>query len=147
MKLTHLAGIAAVSAALLLTQAAPASAGSISSHSTMTSSPAAQAVRGHTVVPRTGGGCNADVCITVNGSGLYVNYVFTSAHNPNPYSVYTHPYITANGSTVKTGPSRTIAAGATSSYTWNAQRNFANGTVICAGWPGISGYPCATVHN
>jgi Protein of unknown function (DUF2690) len=33
MKFTHLAGIAAVSAALLLTQVAPASAGTISSHS------------------------------------------------------------------------------------------------------------------
>lgn len=36
MKLTHLAGIAAVSAALLLTQAVPASAGTISSHSKVT---------------------------------------------------------------------------------------------------------------
>lgn len=33
MKFTHLAGIAAVSAALLLTQVAPASAGTLSSHS------------------------------------------------------------------------------------------------------------------
>jgi hypothetical protein len=147
MKLTRLAGMVAVSAAVLLASTAPASAVSSSAQSTAIGSHSVQVTRGHTVTPNTASGCNSDVCITVNGSGLFVNFVFTSGHNPNSFSVSSHPYITANGVTVNSGSTRTIAAGSTSSYTWNSQRSFANNTVICAGWTGISGFPCETVHS
>jgi hypothetical protein len=97
--------------------------------------------------PASSSGCNGQICITVHGTGLHVDWIFTSADNNFNFPVTGHSYVTRNGSVVKTWSTETIAAHGSTAHTWTVNANWRNGDVACAGFVGLSGLPCKTIHS
>lgn len=104
---------------------------------------------GHTAsapIRNSASGCNGSVCITVNGSGLHVNYVESSAKYPKTFTTYAQFYL--NGRAWLDSFKISGKAGDTySTGNITIDENFANGTQICVSWPGISGRPCETIES
>lgn len=95
--------------------------------------------------PESAYGCNSDVCIYVNGSGNWVNYVDAYAYPPA--YVCSHAKLYKNNALYKSGP--TICINGPSQYGvtyFPIDRNFSYGTVLCVEWTNISGRPCETVE-
>lgn len=90
---------------------------------------------------------DGDVYMHVEGTGLYVDYVYTRA--APSYYVCTKARFYADG--VLQAESGTVcidgSAGEWAYTTWNAKRSFADGTQLCVSWADVNGYPCATIHS
>lgn len=95
--------------------------------------------------PPSASGCNGDVCIYVNGSGLHVNYVDSYVYPTNFVCSYATLYV--NNSPYEYSNTICISGqnGQSGEAYFNLNRNFANGTVICTTWYNIPGRPCETV--
>lgn len=97
--------------------------------------------------PASADGCNAKVCIYVQGSGLKVENWGTRAvagRGQVIYPIWWTPYNTV----FLTGKAVTVpydaapeSAGVSLGY------NFPNNAQLCNTWSGVSGKPCITVHS
>jgi hypothetical protein len=91
-------------------------------------------------------GCNIDVCIDIQGSGLHVEYFNTQAfgnvgcirahHRANGVSIFNSALVC---------PSSSGEGVYYSNYHYSG--NFFNGEKLCATWDKISGKPCETVQR
>lgn len=98
------------------------------------------------VRPLSASGCNGSVCISVNGSGLHVNWIESSATYPKTFTTYAQFYL--NGSAWLDSFKISGKKGDTySTGDISIDENFSNGTKICVSWPGISGKPCETIES
>jgi hypothetical protein len=94
------------------------------------------------VRPRAAFGCNGDVCIGVNGEGLYVSTVFESIYLKGKHCGKW--YLTYNG---RRANSTTMCVEGHASLSWLVFASLANNTKVCVSAAGIPGKPCETVHN
>ena len=88
-----------------------------------------------------------DVYLHVQGTGLYVDYVYSRAY-PSAF-VCTRAEFFADG-VLKARTSIICIDGSNGQHgaaQWNTARNFPDGTRLCVSWTGIAGEPCATVHD
>jgi hypothetical protein len=92
--------------------------------------------------PFTASGCSGSVCIDVQGSGTQVSDWETTAYASA--SVCTSADFWVNGAVERQGSTRCVAGGTQLESDWT-NTSFANGTVLCNTWTGISGKPCETV--
>jgi hypothetical protein len=98
-----------------------------------------------TIHPDSASGCSGAICIAVTGSGLHVsNWTTTVALSKSMCSTAS---FWANGVLVATGSNTCGSAGDELSADFSDPGNFANGTVLCNTWSGVSGKPCETVHS
>lgn len=90
---------------------------------------------------------DGDVYMHVEGTGLYVDYVYTRAAPPD--DLWTRAYYWADDVLVAQSGWVWVegSQGEEVASQWDAQRTFPDGTRICVSWEGITGYPCATVHD
>ncbi|MET8952391.1 hypothetical protein ACWEO4_03750 [Streptomyces sp. NPDC004393] len=96
--------------------------------------------------PQSHFGCNADVCIDVQGTGLKVNMWNTTANaNVGCGQV---KYV-RNSSQVFESPSICPPNSDPGVYYYYAHPNmtYPQNTKLCNAWTKITGYPCATVHR
>lgn len=101
------------------------------------------AVRPNTVAqPASHTGCNSDVCIEVNGTGLWVNYWNTWAFPPEEYCSYADFW--QDGELAFTGAD---LCGTYMETDATMETDYDNHTDLCNTWSGISGKPCAEVHS
>jgi hypothetical protein len=110
--------------------------------------PASAAPRGAGAVPAPSAyGCNANVCIGINGSGTTVADIYAQVENPDSHSVKTTGTITDNGTVIHTFPAINLGVGGTDTQTWNSPTyKFKDGDQVCAHYSGISGVPCETIE-
>lgn len=95
-------------------------------------------------VPLTHNGCNQDVCIFVEGTGLEVSSWGTSANFPSNQCSY--PVFLRNNSVVYTGPTYCGGPGSTGIYNRPGfPYTYPSPVNLCNEWPGVPGYPCAYV--
>lgn len=86
-------------------------------------------------------GCNIDVCIFLDGSGLTVTKWRTTGSVSGYQCGYA--YFWRNGAVIRT----IYACGSgTVSATWNSPGNFAHGDELCNTWTVASGTPCKTIY-
>lgn len=94
--------------------------------------------------PDTASGCSGNVCITVTGTGLYVDYVDGYLYASASWCGYGYLWI----NTVKKGSEYVCTDSSLVAHThWNEYKNFAQDTIICVTFQGNSGEPCETVHK
>jgi hypothetical protein len=113
--------------------------------------PASAAPRGAAAVPAVSApsayGCNANVCIGIDGSGTTVADIYAQVENPDSHSVKTTGTITDNGTVIHTFPAINLGVGKTDTQTWNSPSyKFKSGDQVCAHYSGISGVPCETIE-
>lgn len=86
-------------------------------------------------------GCNIDVCIFLDGSGLTV----TKWRTTGTVSGYKcgYAYFWRNGSVIR---SIYACGDGTVSATWNSPGTFSHGDELCNTWTVASGKPCATIY-
>jgi hypothetical protein len=97
------------------------------------------------IMPDSANGCSGAICIFVTGSGLHVSDWRTSVALSKA-TCSTASFL-VNGVLFASGGSQCGAAGDELISDWASPGNFANGTVLCNTWSGISGKPCETVHS
>jgi hypothetical protein len=97
------------------------------------------------IMPDSANGCSGAICIFVTGSGLHVSDWTTTVVLSR--SMCSTASFLANGVLVASGGSQCGASGDELISDWPSPGNFANGTVLCNTWSGISGKPCETVHS
>jgi hypothetical protein len=97
------------------------------------------------IIPESANGCSGAICIFVTGSGLQVSDWTTTVVLSR--SMCSTASFWANGVLVARGGSQCGASGDELLSDWPNPGNFANGTVLCNTWSGISGKPCETVHS
>lgn len=90
---------------------------------------------------------DGDVYLHVEGTGLYVDFVYTRAAPPN--DINTKAYYWADGVLVAESTWVWVngSQGQEVASQWDALRNFADGTRICVTWANITGKPCATIRQ
>ena len=92
-------------------------------------------------------GCNVNVCIQVEGNGLQVTFIETTAYYMGP-KICTYSKITLNSQSnpIWYGDVVCGASGVfTGVVTSGLPRNFANNSKLCANWYVIAGLPCEYV--
>lgn len=94
------------------------------------------------IQPMGASGCNVNVCIEVDGSGLQVTNWRTTASNSTYRCEYA--YFKRNGNVIKV---LSDCGSGTLSATWSNPGWFSDGDQLCNTWSGISGQPCVTVHG
>lgn len=97
-------------------------------------------------------GCSQWVCITIDGGGLWVNFISTTGQNHNAVAVSAYPKYWRNGLLVKSGTSRVIqCCGKKSGDTWNVGANWKDKDKVCVSWVAtpkiIPGYPCKYIYK
>jgi hypothetical protein len=98
------------------------------------------------VPPPSAYGCNANVCIGIDGSGTTVVDIYAQVQNPYSHSVMTTGTITDNGTVIHTFPAINLGVGGTDTQTWGSPSfKFKSGDKVCAHYSGISGVPCETI--
>jgi hypothetical protein len=95
--------------------------------------------------PDSANGCSGAICIYVTGSGLHVSDWSTSVVLSKTMCSTASFY--ANGVLVGLGLNTCGSSGNQLVSDWSNPGNFANGTVLCNTWSGVSGKPCETVHS
>jgi hypothetical protein len=106
------------------------------------SSSAAPAIH---IQPDSANGCSGAICIAITGSGLHVSDWTTSVVIPR--TMCSSASFFANGVLVAVGSNTCGTSGDQLVADWSSPGNFANGTVLCNTWTGVSGKPCETVHS
>lgn len=100
--------------------------------------------------PQSAFGCNGDVCIDLDGNGLYLNYWKTQATG-NEGCVQADYRIDTSSTSRRVNLSPYICStrsGAGVYYdTWDFPPKFADPSTVCNRWTKIAGYPCKTVHS
>jgi hypothetical protein len=107
--------------------------------------PSTSAVSNVVIHPDSANGCNGAICIAISGSGLHVSDWETSVVISK--TMCSSASFTANGVLVAVGSSTCGTSGDQLVADWSSPGNFANGTVLCNTWSGVSGKPCETVHS
>jgi hypothetical protein len=130
------AGLSVVGVAVLTTGTATASAPAVTVNSPVPN------IR---IMPDSANGCSGAICIFVTGSGLHVSDWQTSVALTR--STCSSASFLVNGVLFASGGTQCGAAGDELVSDWESPGNFANGTVLCNTWSGISGKPCETVHS
>jgi hypothetical protein len=97
------------------------------------------------IMPDSANGCSGAICIFVTGSGLHVSDWQTSVALSK--SMCSTASFLVNGVLWASGVNTCGSAGDLLVSDWESPGNFANGTVLCNTWSGISGKPCETVHG
>ena len=97
------------------------------------------------VTPDSANTCGGPVCIFVTGSGLNVSDWVTTVYLSR--SMCSSAHFIVNGIVWVTGQNTCGSAGEELGSDWSDPGNFANGTVLCNTWSGISGEACITVHS
>jgi hypothetical protein len=100
---------------------------------------------GGTVHPDSANTCGGAVCIFVTGSGLNVSDWTTTASLSR--SMCSTANFIVDGQVWLTGENTCGSAGDELGSDWSDPGNFANGTILCNTWSGISGEACITVHS
>jgi hypothetical protein len=95
--------------------------------------------------PDSANGCSGAICIYITGSCLHVSDWSTSVVLSRTMCS-TASYF-ANGVLVGLGLNTCGSSGNQLVSDWSNPGNFANGTVLCNTWSGVSGKPCETVHS
>jgi hypothetical protein len=95
--------------------------------------------------PDSANGCSGAICIYITGSGLHVSDWATSVELSK--SMCTTASFYANGVLIGLGANTCGSSGNQLVSDWSNPGNFANGTVLCNTWSGVSGKPCETVHS
>lgn len=87
-------------------------------------------------------GCNVNVCVFLQGSGLSVTSWRTTAYSSSYQCGYA--YFWRNG-----GVTRTVYAcgSGTVSVTWSSPGTFSHGDQLCNTWTIASGNPCKTIYS
>jgi hypothetical protein len=93
--------------------------------------------------PQSASGCNDDVCIEVDGSGLYVDDWNTYAYPPESTCSYSGFW--EDGELAFTGE-EDVCGTFLATYA-DMQTDFDNHTQLCNTWVGISGRPCEEVSD
>jgi hypothetical protein len=107
--------------------------------------PSSSAVPAIQIQPDSANGCSGAICIAITGSGLHVSDWSTSVVISK--TMCSSASFTANGVLVAVGSSTCGTSGDQLRADWSSPGNFANGTVLCNTWSGVSGKPCETVHS
>lgn len=94
------------------------------------------------VQPMGASGCNVNVCIDVDGSGLQVTNWRTTASTSTYRCEYA--YFKRNGNVIKV---LSDCGSGTLSANWSSPGWFSHGDKLCNTWSGISGQPCVTVYS
>lgn len=89
-------------------------------------------------------GCNVDVCIALTGSGLTVDKWETRGYVTGAQCSYAR-YL-RNDSVIATSGTVCSSGAGWLVSTWNNPGTFADGTILCNTWSGITGKPCKTVQ-
>ena len=97
------------------------------------------------VSPDSANTCGGPVCIFVTGSGLNVSDWVTTVYLSR--SMCSSADFIVNGIVWVTGQNTCGSANEELGSNWSDPGNFANGTVLCNTWSGISGEACITVHS
>jgi hypothetical protein len=97
------------------------------------------------IIPDSANGCSGAICIFITGSGLHVSDWQTTVSLSR--SMCSTASFLVNGVLRASGGSQCGSAGDLLVSDWQSPGNFANGTVLCNTWSGISGKPCETVHS
>ncbi len=136
--LVHLAaaGLLIVAVGTLSVEAASASSAEVTVHS---------AVPSIGIQPDSANGCASSVCIYVTGTGLHVSDWATSVLLSKTMCSTASFWV--NGALWASGVNQCGTAGEGLVSDWSNPGNFANGTVLCNTWSGVSGRPCETVHS
>jgi len=100
---------------------------------------------GADVKPPSANTCNGAVCIYVTGSGLNVSDWSTSVSLSK--TMCTTADFWVNGVLFAQGQRTCGVNDDLLVADWSDPGNFANGTVLCNTWSGVSGEPCITVHS
>ena len=133
----------ALAAGLLVIAVGALTAGVASA--TTSDSSLTSAVPGFGVMPDSANGCSGPVCIYVTGSGLNVSDWSTSLYLTK--TMCSTSSFLVNGVLWASGGNECGTAGEELVADWSDPGNFANGTVLCNTWSGVSGKPCETVHS
>ena len=94
--------------------------------------------------PPNASGCNGSVCISIEGSGTYVDDWQTTAWAAT--ALCTEADFWANGVLKRQSSSQCVGAGTELESDWK-NTSFPNGTVLCNTWSGIPGEPCETIES
>lgn len=130
------AGLLIVAVGTLTAEVASASPAEVTIHS---------AVPSIGIMPDSANGCASSVCIYVTGTGLNVSDWATSVYLTK--SMCSTASFWVNGVLWASGVNQCDSAGDELVSDWSDPGNFANGTVLCNTWSGVSGKPCETVHS
>lgn len=97
-------------------------------------------------IPNSAFGCNQDVCISLVGSGAFVQQWNTFAFNSGP--VCTRAFWELNNYIIVKNTNVICAdqAGVFYAY-WSPNRNFPTPSLACNWWLNLPGYPCETIHR
>jgi hypothetical protein len=107
--------------------------------------PATAAVPSIGIHPDSANGCSGAICIYITGSGLHVSDWATSVALSK--SMCSTASFYANGVLIGLGLNTCGSSGTQLLSDWSNPGNFANGTVLCNTWSGVSGKPCETIHS
>jgi len=119
--------------------------GALTSGPAMAYTPSSTAALTIGIQPDSANGCSGAICIAIAGSGLHVsNWTTTVVISKTMCSSAS---FFANGVLVAVGSSTCGTSGDQLVADWSSPGNFANGTVLCNTWSGVSGKPCETVHS
>ena len=110
----------------------------------VTAGAATGATRSVPAGPLTAAGCNARVCINLQGPGSTVNDWETTAWAAT--SVCTQAEYWANGVLMHQGSTQCVSSGTHLVSDW-ASTWWPSGTLLCNTWPGIPGEPCETIEG
>jgi hypothetical protein len=91
-------------------------------------------------------GCNQNVCISLEGSGLHVSDWSSQATYEGSIELCTQSYFYENDAEIRSGTSVCGEAGVFFTD-WAANKNFPNNAKLCNQWKKIAGEPCETVHS
>lgn len=95
--------------------------------------------------PASASGCSEDVCISIVGTGNYVEDWSTTAYWNGGY-ICTHSFWFLNDRQIRTGDGNCGAAGVFFSD-WQAKRGFPYPSLACNTWQIIPGRPCETIKK
>lgn len=101
----------------------------------------AQAARAQEVGTEDASGCNIDVCIALEGTGLTVDRWRTTGYESGSHCNYV--YFWRNDTIIRT---HYVCGTGQLATSWNSPGSFSDGDVLCNTWSGISGKPCKTIH-
>jgi hypothetical protein len=97
------------------------------------------------IMPDSANGCASSVCIYITGTGLHVSDWATSVALTKTMCSTASYWV--NGGLWASGVNQCGSAGEELVSDFSNPGNFANGTVLCNTWSGVSGKPCETVHS
>ena len=88
-------------------------------------------------------GCNANVCISLQGHGLTVDSWHTSAYVGQSWTCRT-AYFHIDG---QVWESQVVCGSGRLETTWYPSGSFSDPSQACNSWEGVTGYPCKTIYS